>query len=109
MEHIICMYHILQNPNNMGVSRHILHYTSENLWDWTYQSTLQLSSERVIDACVYEVCPGVYKMWYKDENHDSHIYAAQSTDLYKWEVVGEKFLTVHRKDRMYLSLVERNG
>ena len=44
----------------------------------------------MIDACVYEVCPGVYKMWYKDENHDSHIYAAQSTDLYKWEVVGEE-------------------
>ena len=51
---------------------------------------MQLSSERVIDACVHEVCPGVYKMWYKDENHDSHIYAAQSTDLYQWEVVGEE-------------------
>lgn len=77
-------------PTTWEYPRHILHYTSENLWDWTYQSTLQLSSERVIDACVYEVCPGVYKMWYKDENHDSHIYAAQSTDLYKWEVVGEE-------------------
>ena len=69
-------------PTTWEYPRHILHYTSENLWDWTYQSTLQLSSERVIDACVHEVCPGVYKMWYKDENHDSHIYAAQSTDLY---------------------------
>lgn len=77
-------------PTTWEYPRHILHYTSENLWDWTYQSTLQLSSERVIDACVYEVCPGVYKMWYKDENHDSHIYAAQSTDLYQWEVVGEE-------------------
>ena len=77
-------------PTTWEYPRHILHYTSENLWDWTYQSTLQLSSERVIDACVHEVCPGVYKMWYKDENHDSHIYAAQSTDLYHWEVVGEE-------------------
>lgn len=77
-------------PTTWDYPRNILHYTSDNLWDWKYQSTLQLSSERVIDACVYEIAPHRYKMWYKDENHDSHIYAAQSEDLYNWSVVGEE-------------------
>lgn len=77
-------------PTTWDYPRHILHYTSSNLWDWKYQSTLKLSSERVIDACVYEVSPHHYKMWYKDESHDSHIYAAESDDLYSWEVSGEE-------------------
>lgn len=77
-------------PTTWDYPRQILHYTSPNLWDWTFQSALQLSSERVIDACVYETAPHHYKMWYKDENHDSHIYAAESDDLYHWSVVGEE-------------------
>lgn len=75
-------------PPTWDFSRKILHYTSKNLWDWQFESVLQLSSDRVIDACVYEIAPGTYKMWYKDENHDSHTYAAVSKDLYHWEVTG---------------------
>lgn len=70
--------------------RHILHYTADNMWEWKYEGALQLSSERVIDACVFEVEKGRYKMWYKDENHESHSYAAESTDLYNWTVVGDE-------------------
>jgi len=69
-------------------SRYILHYTSVNLWDWTFQSRLSLSSERVIDACVSQMPSGKWRMWYKDEGNHSHTYAADSDDLYEWSVVG---------------------
>jgi hypothetical protein len=52
------------------------------------QSVLKLSSDRVIDACVFEIEKGLWKMWYKDETYGSHIYAARSHDLYHWEVIG---------------------
>ncbi|MEK3912815.1 family 43 glycosylhydrolase [Paenibacillus sp. FSL H7-0331] len=71
-----------------GHSRHIIHYTSPDLLKWTYQSRLQLSSERVIDACVHKLPDGKFRMWYKDEDHHSHTYAADSDDLYNWTVVG---------------------
>ncbi len=77
-------------PTTWNYTRHILHYTSSNLWDWKFESILPLSSDRVIDACVYEIKPGTYKMWYKDEVHESHTYSAISTDLYHWDVLGEE-------------------
>lgn len=40
-----------------GNRRDMLHYTSSNLLDWTFHSKLKLSSNRVIDACIYEL-PG---------------------------------------------------
>lgn len=95
---IICvnnLYHMYVSyvpgiPTNWNYTRHILHYTSSDLWNWQFESVLPLSSERVIDACVYETQPGTYKMWYKDETHGSHTYSAISTDLYHWEVLGEE-------------------
>lgn len=48
------------------------------------------SSERVIDACVHPIGNGQYKMWYKDENHDSYTYIAISNDLYHWDVCGKE-------------------
>ena len=75
-------------PTDWLYPRHILHYTADDLWHWNYESTLDLSSDRVIDACVYEVAPGTYKMWYKDERDNAFSYAAQSHDLYNWEVLG---------------------
>jgi len=75
-------------PTNWNRERHILHFTADNLWNWAFKSKLELSSNRVIDACVYEIAPSVFKMWYKDEVNNSHSYAAISSDLYNWEVVG---------------------
>lgn len=77
-------------PTNWNYTRHIIHYTSSDLWNWNFESVLPLSSDRVIDACIYEIKPGTYKMWYKDEVHESHTYSALSTDLYHWEVLGEE-------------------
>ncbi|NLM26510.1 MAG: glycosyl hydrolase [Firmicutes bacterium] len=75
-------------PTDWQYPRHIVHYTADNLWDWKFESILELSSDKVIDACVHQLDSGEYKMWYKDEGHSSHTYTAISKDLYKWEVLG---------------------
>lgn len=75
-------------PTDWDYPRQMLHYTSSNLWDWSFQGRVDLGSERVIDACVYEISPHLYKMWYKDENQGSKTYAAISKDLYNWNVLG---------------------
>lgn len=75
-------------PTDWNYPRQLLHYTSTNLWDWSFAGKIDLQSDRVIDACVYEVSPHTYKMWYKDEAHDSRTYAAVSRDLYNWTVLG---------------------
>ncbi|TCM99049.1 glycosyl hydrolase family 32 [Paenibacillus sp. BK033] len=64
--------------------RRIIHYTSKNLIDWKLEGPLPLSSNRVIDACVHELPGGGFRMWYKDEEHGSATYAADSEDLYHW-------------------------
>lgn len=74
-------------PTDWTGPRDILHYTSGNLWTWKYQGTPELSSRRVIDACVYPV-PGGWRMWYKDENDESHTHYADSPDLYRWKHAG---------------------
>ena len=75
-------------PENWEYDRYILHYTSENLWDWEFRSKLDLGSDRVIDACVAEKPEGGWRMWFKDECRDSHTYYADSDDLYNWHRVG---------------------
>lgn len=76
-------------PNDWHHPRFILHYTSTNLWDFNFVSKLELSSDKVIDAAVYEISPGKWRMWYKDEKNGSHTFAADSSDLYNWTVIGE--------------------
>jgi len=77
-------------PTDWEYPRQMLHYTSTDLWDWNFAGRIALDSERVIDACVYETGPHLYKMWYKDEDKGSRIYAAVSHNLYEWKVVGEE-------------------
>lgn len=71
-----------------GHPREIRHYTSHDLFSWTYRSTLSLSSRKVIDACVLPLPTGGYRMWYKDEADHQHTYAADSADLAHWTVRG---------------------
>ena len=94
--HMYCTY-VKGIPHVWAGGRWIVHYISENLWDWTYQSTLTLSSERVIDASVEKMPNGVWRMWYKDEADESHTYAADSTDLYSWAVVGPVITDCHHE------------
>lgn len=74
-------------PDTWRGSRRILHYTSENLWDWRYANTVALPSNRVIDACIYPTRDG-WRLWYKDEDDDSHTHFADSPDLYAWKHRG---------------------
>lgn len=71
-----------------GHKRDILHYTSPDLLQWKHQSKLALSSDRIIDACIYPLPEGGFRMWYKDEAHQSFTYAADSKDLFHWTVLG---------------------
>ncbi len=66
----------------------IRHYTSPDLTEWQYRSTLDLDTERAIDAAVHRMPEGTWRMWYKDERRDSHIYAADSEDLHHWTAAG---------------------
>lgn len=75
-------------PLDWSGERHILHYVSHNLWDWQFRSQLTLSSDYVIDACIHPLPGGGWRMWYKDEAHGAHTYAADSIDLDAWQVVG---------------------
>jgi hypothetical protein len=75
-------------PADWSGDRHIVHYTSRDLVDWTHEGIVPLSSERVIDAFIHAKPSGGWRMWYKDEADGSHIYAADSEDLFKWAVAG---------------------
>jgi hypothetical protein len=85
--HMYCSY-VRGIPDNWNYPRHIVHYTSSNLWDWEFRSILPLSSDKVIDACLYQLPSGTWRMWYKDEANHSHTYAADSDDLFHWRVTG---------------------
>lgn len=69
---------------NWSHPRHILHLTSNNLLDWEYQSTLPLACDKVIDACVFHLDDGTWRMWYNNEKDSKSIYYADSKDLYTW-------------------------
>lgn len=75
-------------PVDWTGDRNIIHYTSKNLWDWRLESVIELSSKRVIDACILRLPDRRWRMWYKDEANNSYTYSADSTDLYNWKVVG---------------------
>lgn len=71
---------------------HILHYTSDNLFDWKYCSVVELDSHCVIDACLYPLPNGGYRMWYKEGKLNCHTCYADSRDLVNWELKGEATL-----------------
>lgn len=95
-------------PTTWDYPRQMIHYTSDDLWNWTCHGSVSLSSDRVIDACVHPVAPGIYKMWYKDEGHESHSYAAVSRDLFHWEPVGPEITDVHHEGPNVFSLGGKN-
>ncbi len=75
--------------------RSIVHLTSENLIDWEFQSELELASDKVIDACVFPLPDGGWRMYYNNERDRKSIYYADSPDLYHWtdsgtRVVGDR-------------------
>ncbi|MBN1517873.1 family 43 glycosylhydrolase [Candidatus Sumerlaeota bacterium] len=69
--------------------RDILHLTSQDMLDWEYQSTLNLSSGRTIDASVWPLPDGGWRLWYNNEEDRKSIYFADSPDLYHWTDRGK--------------------
>ena len=75
--------------------RQIIHFTSKNLINWDYQSTLGLSSDRCIDACIFRLPDKTWRMYYNNEPDRKSIYYADSPDLYHWtdsrkKVIGDQ-------------------
>lgn len=69
--------------------RTIVHLTSTDLRQWNYESMLKLGSDRVIDACVYSLPEGGWRMWYNNERDHKSIYYADSPDLKTWVDQGK--------------------
>lgn len=69
--------------------RDIIHLTSKDLLDWQFESTLKLSSNRVIDACVIRLSNGTWRVWYNNEVDRKSIYYADSPNLYQWQDRGK--------------------
>jgi beta-xylosidase len=89
-EYHMYLSYIRGTPNRFeNVARRIIHLTSPDLETWTRHGSLPLSSENVIDACVFRLANGRYRLWYKDEADGSSTYSAISPDLYSWELEGK--------------------
>ena len=72
--------------NHWGGKARMAHYTAKNLWNWKFYGFLKLTSENVIDASLFKMPNGKWRMWYKDETQGSAIMMAESNDLYKWNI-----------------------
>lgn len=71
----------------------LAHFISDDQWHWEFESFSQVSERPVIDACVHEIAPGQFKMWFKEDNNT---YAAVSDDLCRWWLAdpeGNAFLS----------------
>ncbi len=64
--------------------RTIVHLTSTDLRGWKYRSALQLSSDRVIDPCLFPLPGGGWRLWYNNERDKKSICYADSPDLDAW-------------------------
>ena len=69
--------------------RMIVHLTSKDGLNWKYESKIQLVNDKVIDASVYPLPDGSWRMWYNNEVDGKSIWYADSKDLYNWEDKGK--------------------
>ncbi len=72
-----------------GGERHILHYTSKELWTWKLDKRIPLNSDNCIDATLFKKPDGSWRMWYKDEGHGSQTFAVESANLKDWKPVND--------------------
>ena len=70
--------------------RWIIHLTSKNLINWKFESKLNLSSDRCIDACVFQLPKCGWRMYYNNERDGKSMYYADSPDLFTWTDSGKK-------------------
>jgi hypothetical protein len=75
--------------DNWNHPRYIIHLTSKDLFTWKYESTLKLANDKVIDASVFQLPDGTWRLWYNNERDGKSIYYADSKDLYNWQDKGK--------------------
>ena len=75
--------------SNWNHPRDIVHLSSNNLLNWHYESTLPLANHKVIDASIFHLPDGNWRLWYNNENDGKSIYYADSKDLYNWVDKGK--------------------
>lgn len=75
--------------SDWGHPRYIVHLTSRDGIKWTFRSKLILASEKVLDACVYRLPDGTWRLWYNNEMDGKSMYYADSPDLYHWIDMGK--------------------
>ena len=68
--------------------RHILHLTSKDLLHWKPLANANLESDRTIDACIFRLPNGDWRLWYKNEADSSKVYFSDSSDLMHWTPKG---------------------
>lgn len=68
----------------VGHERRIHHYTSPDMKTWQHHGPLSLASDYVIDAGVFALPGGGYRMWYKNEADGATTWASDSNDLFSW-------------------------
>jgi len=64
--------------------RVIVQLTSTDLLNWQYVQTLPLTTDKVIDASVFQLPDGTWRLWYNNERDHKSIYYADSPDLRHW-------------------------
>ena len=74
---------------NLNHPRTIIHLSSKDLVNWKYESTLKLVNEKVIDASIFKLPDGSWRLWYNNEKDGKSIWYADSKDLYHWEDKGK--------------------
>jgi beta-xylosidase len=74
--------------SDWNAERHILHLTSKDLLHWKPLENVNLESNRTIDACLFRLSDGNWRLWYKNERDGSKIYYSDSTDLVHWAPKG---------------------
>jgi len=73
--------------SNWGGEREMHHYVSNDLKTW--KATKPIGTRVCIDAMVYPLQDGTWKMWYKDELNGHYIASAISDDLIDWKHLGK--------------------
>jgi hypothetical protein len=72
--------------------REIVHLTSADLKKWKYETTLKLTTDKVIDPCVVRLPNGTWRMWYNNERAGKSTFYADSPDLSTWTDKGNAHL-----------------
>ena len=75
--------------DNWDHPRDIVHLTSKDGINWNYQSVLKLVVRKVIDACIWQMPDGIWRLWYNNETDNKSIYYAESSDLFNWTDKGK--------------------